>query len=88
MPSKTELENAVGELLVTKLRGLDVGYMIADLKEIFAEDEGEFKKLVEVLKESLGEFLMDVYASNEEHVTVEDLFVRLKDIINRRIDEA
>lgn len=65
----------------------DVGYMITDLRTTFTDKE-EFEKFAEVLQESLGEFLMDIYASTEENLTVEDLFLRLKKIVERRFDEA
>lgn len=80
-------EEIVGDVVVGTLRNMDVGYMITDLKKIFGSEE-EFETFSEVLKESLGEFLADVYTSNEEHVTLETLFLRLKAILNRRIDEA
>jgi len=80
-------EEIVGDVIVGTLRSMDVGYMIADLKKTFGSEE-EFKMLSDVLTESLGEFLAGVYASDEEHVTLEDLFLRLKAIINRRMDEV
>lgn len=66
---------------------MDVGYMIADLRKIFADEE-EFKMFAEVMKESLGELLMELYTSTEEDLTVETVFNRLKEIVNRRMDEA
>lgn len=66
---------------------MDVGYMITDLRKTFSDKE-EFKMFAEVLQESLGEFLMDIYASTEENLTVEDLLLRLKKIIERRFDEV
>lgn len=81
--AKIELDTAVFDSLLK----MDVGYMVSDLREVFAEEE-EFKLFADVLKESLGEFLMDAYASSEENVTIESLFLRLKEIVNRRFDEA
>ena len=66
---------------------MDVGYMITDLRKIFATEE-EFEMFAEVMKESLGEFLMNLYTSGEENLTVEVLFNRLKEIVERRFDEA
>lgn len=80
-------EEIVAGAIVGTVRNLDVGYMVADLKKIFGSKE-EFEEFSDVLKESLGEFLADVYASDEEHVTLETLFLRLKAIFDRRIDEA
>lgn len=80
--AKFELDTAVFDGLLK----INVGYMISDLKEIFAS-EVEFEMFADVLKESLGEFLMDVYTSNEENATVESLFLRLKEIVTRRFDE-
>lgn len=65
----------------------DVSYMIDDLRKIFKNEE-EFKVFAEVMKESLGEFLMDTYASPEENLTVEILLDRVKKIIERRFEEA
>lgn len=80
-------EEIVAGAIVGTVRNLDVGYMVADLKKIFGSKE-DFEEFSDVLKESLGEFLADVYASDEEHVTLETLFLRLKAIFDRRIDEA
>jgi len=77
-------EEIVGEAIVGTLRKMDVGYMIADLKKDFTDED--FELFADVLKESLGEFLKDVWESGEENVTVEDLFLRLKAIVGRRID--
>lgn len=66
---------------------MDVGYMIADLRKIFKNAE-DFEAFVEVIKETVGEFLMDVYASPEKNVTVETLLLQLKKIAERRFDEA
>lgn len=79
-------EEIVGEALLGSLRKTDVGYMIADLKKEFTDED--FKLFADVLKESLGEFLQDVWESGEENVTVEDLFLRMKAIVSRRIDGA
>jgi hypothetical protein len=79
-------EEIVGEVLVGTLRKMDVGYMIADLKKTFTDED--FKLFADVLKESLGEFLTSVWESDEENVTVETLFLRMKEIVSRRIDES
>lgn len=81
------LKSQFGTAIVDGFLQHDVGYAIEDLKKTFTTEE-EYKVFVDVLKESLGEFLMDVYASTEKNVTIEDLFLRLKKIAERRFDEV
>lgn len=66
---------------------MDVAYMVTDLRNIF-DDKEEFETFADVMKESLGEILMELYLSDEETLTVETVFGRLKEIVNRRMDEA
>lgn len=80
-------EEIFANATVGTIRTMDVGYMIADLKKIFETPE-DFKLFADVLKDSFGEFLQEIWESDEENVTIEDLFLRLKGIVDRRIDEA
>jgi hypothetical protein len=64
----------------------DLAYMVNDLRETL--DEEAFEGLTEVLKESLGEFLMTLYYSSEEPLTVETMIELMKKIVTRRFDEV